>query len=219
MIALAIKEGRARHIGRRVKKGGIIFWGSILITALHDDDGNVIGFTKLTREVSDNEGFKYQMMKTIIAFLLIVISLEGFAQDSLKIKQIDVLVSEINSSTLPVQRDTITQNHPEMGLTMITYLTMLVYEGELIRYVNHINTSMTENGATRQMTGSNTFYYNHNTLIKVEEYLIEAGIKREVAWYYANDKPLYYTLQSDKAEARAILLLSMSKTMLKQVIK
>jgi PAS domain S-box-containing protein len=54
LIAQAIKEGRATHIGRRVKKGGTIFWGSILITALHDDNGNVIGFTKLTREVSDN---------------------------------------------------------------------------------------------------------------------------------------------------------------------
>jgi len=53
LIALAIKEGRARHIGRRVKKGGIIFWGSILITALHDDNGEVIGFTKLTSEITD----------------------------------------------------------------------------------------------------------------------------------------------------------------------
>ena len=53
LIAQAIKEGRARHIGRRVKKGGIIFWGSILITALHNDDGDVIGFTKLTSDVDD----------------------------------------------------------------------------------------------------------------------------------------------------------------------
>src|SRR4030095_212928 len=55
LIEMAKKEGRARHIGRRVKKGGIIFWGSILITALHNDAGEVIGFTKLTREISDNE--------------------------------------------------------------------------------------------------------------------------------------------------------------------
>ncbi len=53
LIAQAIKEGRARHIGRRVRKGGQIFWGSILITALHDDDGEVIGFTKLTSEVDE----------------------------------------------------------------------------------------------------------------------------------------------------------------------
>lgn len=55
LIELAKREGRARHIGRRVRKDGSIFWGSILITALHDDDGNVLGFTKLTRQLRDGE--------------------------------------------------------------------------------------------------------------------------------------------------------------------
>jgi PAS domain S-box-containing protein len=55
LIDLAIREGRARHIGRRIRKDGSIFWGSILITALHDEEGNVIGFTKLTRELGDKE--------------------------------------------------------------------------------------------------------------------------------------------------------------------
>ena len=55
LIDLAIKEGRARHIGRRVRKDGSTFWGSILITTLHDDEGEVIGFTKLTKELGENE--------------------------------------------------------------------------------------------------------------------------------------------------------------------
>ena len=55
LIELAKKEGRARHIGRRLRKDGTIFWGSILITALHDENGEVIGFTKLTKELHDHE--------------------------------------------------------------------------------------------------------------------------------------------------------------------
>lgn len=55
LINLAKKEGRARHIGRRVRKDGTTFWGSIIITALHNDEGDVIGFTKLTRELRDHE--------------------------------------------------------------------------------------------------------------------------------------------------------------------
>ena len=55
LIEHAKKEGRARHVGRRLRKDGTIFWGSILITALHDENGNVIGFTKLTKELTDNE--------------------------------------------------------------------------------------------------------------------------------------------------------------------
>ncbi len=55
LLALAAKEGRAKHIGRRVRKDGSIFWGSMLITALHNSENVVIGFTKLTRELHDNE--------------------------------------------------------------------------------------------------------------------------------------------------------------------
>lgn len=55
LIDLAMREGRAKHIGRRVRKDGTTFWGSILITALHDEEGGVIGFTKLTKELGENE--------------------------------------------------------------------------------------------------------------------------------------------------------------------
>jgi PAS domain S-box-containing protein len=55
LIDLATREGRAKHIGRRIRKNGTVFWGSILITAIHDEGGNVVGFTKLTRELRGNE--------------------------------------------------------------------------------------------------------------------------------------------------------------------
>ena len=54
LIALATKEGRARYIGRRLRKDGKFFWSSILITALHEENGDVMGFTKLTSEVDEN---------------------------------------------------------------------------------------------------------------------------------------------------------------------
>ncbi len=55
LLALARKEGRAAHIGRRLRKDGTIFWGSITITALHDEADEIIGFTKLTREIRDGQ--------------------------------------------------------------------------------------------------------------------------------------------------------------------
>lgn len=55
LLELARKEGRAKHVGKRVRKDGTTFWGSILITALHDDDNKVVGFAKLTRQLRDNE--------------------------------------------------------------------------------------------------------------------------------------------------------------------
>jgi PAS domain S-box-containing protein len=55
LLELARREGRAKHIGRRVRKDGITFWGSTVITALKDEANNVVGFTKLTRELRDTD--------------------------------------------------------------------------------------------------------------------------------------------------------------------
>jgi PAS domain S-box-containing protein len=55
LLALAKKEGRAKHIGRRLRKDQTTFWGSILLTALYDEHDEVAGFIKLTRELRDNE--------------------------------------------------------------------------------------------------------------------------------------------------------------------
>jgi len=56
LLNLAKKEGRAKHIGKRLRKDGTTFWGSVLLTALFDEKSNeVIGFIKLTRELRGND--------------------------------------------------------------------------------------------------------------------------------------------------------------------
>jgi PAS domain S-box-containing protein len=55
LLELAKKEGSAKHIGRRVRKDGSIYWGSIVITALYDEQKNVIGFSKFTRELRNGD--------------------------------------------------------------------------------------------------------------------------------------------------------------------
>ena len=49
--------------------------------------------------------------------------------------------------------------------------------------------------------------------------MIEGSDKKVMDWYYSEDKPLYYTLKSEKAEERAKLLLNISDAMLKQIQK
>lgn len=55
LIQRARTEGRATHEGWRVRKNGTRFWGSIVITALHDQNNNVIGFSKVTRDLTDKK--------------------------------------------------------------------------------------------------------------------------------------------------------------------
>jgi PAS domain S-box-containing protein len=55
LIETAVREGKALHEGWRVRKDGTAFWGSIVITALHDPQGNVIGFSKVTRDLTERK--------------------------------------------------------------------------------------------------------------------------------------------------------------------
>ncbi len=55
LIRMAGEEGRAMHEGLRKRKDGSTFWGSIVITALHDDNNKVIGFTKVTRDLTERK--------------------------------------------------------------------------------------------------------------------------------------------------------------------
>ncbi|MBS1688308.1 MAG: PAS domain S-box protein, partial [Bacteroidetes bacterium] len=55
LIETARKNGKAIHEGWRVRKNGTNFWGSIVITALHDEKGDIIGFSKVTRDLTEKK--------------------------------------------------------------------------------------------------------------------------------------------------------------------
>jgi PAS domain S-box-containing protein len=48
----AKQKGKAIHEGWRKRKDGTRFWGSIVLTAVHDAEKNVIGFSKVTRDLT-----------------------------------------------------------------------------------------------------------------------------------------------------------------------
>lgn len=156
-------------------------------------------------------------MKKIILYTLLCCANKSFSQDKQKLKNIDSVVMAINKSDLRSQNDSIFKNYPELGMDMKTYLTTILAGNELKKFVNKVHLTRQENGASVQSISSNTFYFDKSQLIKVEEFMIENGKEIHADWYYADDKPLHYTLESDKSEERATMLLAISKTMLKQV--
>ncbi len=52
-LAAARAHGHFEDVGWRVRKDGSQFWASVVITALHDEAGGVIGFAKVTRDLTD----------------------------------------------------------------------------------------------------------------------------------------------------------------------
>jgi len=52
-LRMAARDGRFEDEGWRVRKDGSRFWANVIITALHGADGGLIGFGKVTRDLTD----------------------------------------------------------------------------------------------------------------------------------------------------------------------
>jgi hypothetical protein len=156
-------------------------------------------------------------MKTRFLFAAIFFTSAIYSQDTMKLKKIDALVNLIETSEFKTKRDTIKNDQPQIGLSMRTYLTIVSEGTELKKYENNVHATTQENGTTKQMVTTNAFYFDHNKLIKVEEFATQGDKKMDAFWYYSDDKPIYYTLKSEKAQERAELLLTMAKTLLEKM--
>ncbi|RUM27020.1 PAS domain-containing sensor histidine kinase [Rhizobium vallis] len=52
-LTVARAEGRFEREGWRVRKDGTRFWASVVIDVIRDDDGDVLGFAKITRDITE----------------------------------------------------------------------------------------------------------------------------------------------------------------------
>ena len=54
-LEMARSTGRFEKEGIRVRKDGTRFWANVVIDAVHDDDGRLIGFAKVTRDITERK--------------------------------------------------------------------------------------------------------------------------------------------------------------------
>ncbi|HET7187893.1 MAG TPA: PAS domain-containing sensor histidine kinase [Gemmatimonadaceae bacterium] len=52
-LEIAQREGKYEEEGWRVRKDGSLFWASVLITAVRSADGRLVGFAKVTRDLTE----------------------------------------------------------------------------------------------------------------------------------------------------------------------
>ncbi len=55
VLKTAAEQGHFEGEGWRVRKNGQRFWASVVVTALRDESGNLNGFSKVTRDMSDRK--------------------------------------------------------------------------------------------------------------------------------------------------------------------
>jgi PAS domain S-box-containing protein len=54
-LAMAVREGRFEKEGWRVRKDGTRFWANVIIDAVRNERGELIGFAKVTRDITEKK--------------------------------------------------------------------------------------------------------------------------------------------------------------------
>jgi len=63
-LATAIREGRFESEGWRVRKDGSHFWANVVVDPIRDDAGRIIGFAKVTRDVTERHNDQLALERT-----------------------------------------------------------------------------------------------------------------------------------------------------------
>jgi len=63
-LETAAREGRFENEGWRVRKDGSRFWAHVVIDAIRDEQGNLLGFAKVTRDITDKRNAQEALAAT-----------------------------------------------------------------------------------------------------------------------------------------------------------
>jgi signal transduction histidine kinase len=64
---MAKREGRYQEEAWRVRKDGSTFWASVLITAVRDDTGRLLGFAKVTRDLTERNRVEAELIRAKVS--------------------------------------------------------------------------------------------------------------------------------------------------------
>src|SRR5258708_36613722 len=78
-LETARQSGRREDEGWRIRKDGTRFWALAVIDAIHDDDGKVIGFAKITRDITERRKVQEALLESERRFRLLIDAVADYA--------------------------------------------------------------------------------------------------------------------------------------------
>jgi PAS domain S-box-containing protein len=78
-LEIAAADGRREDEGWRIRKDGTRFWANVVITALRDPTGNLRGYGKLTRDLTDRREAELVLRASEERFRLMVDGVQDYA--------------------------------------------------------------------------------------------------------------------------------------------
>jgi PAS domain S-box-containing protein len=92
LLKAAEATGKASSEGWRKRKDGSLFWASVVITALHDEHGELMGFSKVTRDLTERKKYEDQLLSNAVEL-------------ETKNQELEILNAELSSFAYIVSHD------------------------------------------------------------------------------------------------------------------